>query len=172
MSDAPFQPLGWPKIKGLAYGGDYNPEQWPRESWQDDVRLMKKAGVNVVSLGIFSWALLQPAEDKWNFTWLDDVINLLHQHGIAVDLATATASPPPWLSIKHPEILPVLADGTIISPGGRQHYRPTSPVFKRYVVELVKKMAHRYGKHPAVVAWHTSNEVSRASSRGDRSYPS
>ena len=155
---APHTRLGWPKIQGLAFGGDYNPEQWPREVWTEDVRLMKKAGVNVVSLGIFSWSLLQPAEDKWDFGWLDDIINLLHKNGIAVDLATATASPPPWLSKKHPEILPVTADGTIISPGGRQHYRPTSPVFKRYVVALVKKMAERYGKHPAVVAWHTSNE--------------
>ena len=145
---APFTPLGWPKIKGLAFGGDYNPEQWPREVWQEDVRL------------IFSWSLLQPAEDKWDFEWLDDVINLLHKNGISVDLATATASPPPWMAIKYPEILPVLADGTIISPGGRQHYRPTSPVFKKFVAALVKKMAERYGKHPAVVAWHTSNEVS------------
>ena len=91
----------------LAYGADYNPEQWPREVWDEDVRLMREAGVNIVSVGIFSWARLQPAEDEWDFGWLDEVMDLLHASGIAVDLATATASPPPWLTTAHPEILPV-----------------------------------------------------------------
>ena len=79
----------------LGFGADYNPDQWDREVWDEDVRLMRQAGVNIVSLGIFSWARLQPAEDSWDFTWLDEVMDLLHAHGIAADLATATASPPP-----------------------------------------------------------------------------
>lgn len=79
----------------FAYGADYNPEQWPREVWKEDVRLMREAGVTVVSVAIFSWARLQPAEDRWDFDWLDEVLDLLHSGGISVDLATATASPPP-----------------------------------------------------------------------------
>ena len=80
----------------MHYGGDYNPEQWPEEIWHDDVRLMREAGVTMVSLGIFAWSRIQPAEGVFDFEWLDTVIDLLHEGGIAVDLATATASPPPW----------------------------------------------------------------------------
>jgi len=81
---------------------------------------MREAGVNIVNLGIFSWAQVQPAADEWSFDWLDDVLDLLYDNGIAVDLATGTASPPPWLTALHPEILPVTADGRVLSPGGRQ----------------------------------------------------
>ncbi|WP_369037094.1 beta-galactosidase [Streptomyces adonidis] len=143
----------------LAYGADYNPEQWPREVWEEDVRLMREAGVNVVSVGIFSWARIQPDAETWDFEWLDDGMDLLHEGGIGVDLATATASPPPWLTTAHPEILPVTATGETVWPGARQHWRPTSPVFRSHALGLVRKMAERYADHPALVAWHISNEL-------------
>ena len=143
----------------LRFGADYNPEQWPREVWRDDMRLMQQAGVNIVSLGIFSWALLEPRPGEWDFGWLDDVVDLLHESGIDIDLATATASPPPWLTRLHPEVLPVSDDGTVLHPGGRQHWRPTSPIFRFYALRLVRKIAERYADHPAVVAWHISNEL-------------
>ncbi|WP_029150261.1 beta-galactosidase [Microbacterium indicum] len=143
----------------ISYGADYNPDQWPREVWDEDVRLMKEAGVDVVSIAIFSWARIQPAEGVWDFAWLDEIIDLLHANGIGVDLATATASPPPWLTMKHPEILPVTADGVTLTQGGRQHWRPTSPVFRAYALEMVEKLAERYAEHPAIVAWHVSNEL-------------
>jgi len=143
----------------LAYGADYNPEQWPETVWADDVRLMREAGVNIVSVGIFSWALLQPTIDTWDFAWLDRVLDLLHANGIAVDLATATASPPPWLTELHPEVLPVNRLGETIWPGGRQQWRPTSPVFRRYALALVEKIALRYADHPALALWHVNNEL-------------
>jgi beta-galactosidase len=143
----------------LAYGADYNPEQWSPEVWLEDVALMREAGVNVVNLGIFSWAQVQPAADEWRFDWLDAVMDLLYEHGIAVDLATGTASPPPWLTLLHPEILPVTADGRVLSPGGRQHWRPTSPIFRQYALSHVATMAERYGEHPALAMWHVSNEL-------------
>ncbi|MCF2130245.1 beta-galactosidase [Strepomyces sp. STD 3.1] len=143
----------------LAFGADYNPEQWPREVWEEDVRLMREAGVTIVSLGIFSWARLQPGPDTWDFGWLDDVMDLLHEHGVGVDLATATASPPPWLTTAHPEILPVTDRGETLSPGARQHWRPTSPVFREHALRLVREMATRYAGHPALVAWHVNNEL-------------
>ncbi|MEQ3552029.1 beta-galactosidase [Pseudonocardia nematodicida] len=143
----------------LEFGADYNPEQWPRETWTRDVELMRDAGVTIVTVGVFSWARLQPAPDVWDLGWLDDVLDLLHENGIAVDLATATASPPPWMHHRHPEILAVDADGRTLWPGGRQHHRPTSPVFRRYALDLVEKMARRYGEHPALAAWHVSNEL-------------
>ncbi|WP_102157870.1 beta-galactosidase [Zhihengliuella halotolerans] len=143
----------------LSYGADYNPEQWPREIWREDVRLMREANVDVVSLAIFSWARIRPDEDTWDFAWLDEIMDLLHAHGIGVDLATATASPPPWLAMKHPETLPVTAEGRTLWQGGRQHWRPTSPVFRRYALELVEAIARRYADHPALVAWHVNNEL-------------
>ncbi|MGW7206747.1 beta-galactosidase [Streptomyces sp. NPDC054837] len=143
----------------LAFGADYNPEQWPREVWEEDVRLMQEAGVTVVSVAIFSWARLQPGPDEWDFGWLDEVMDLLHAGGIGVDLATATASPPPWLTTAHPEILPVTATGETLWPGARQHWRPTSPVFREHALRLVREMANRYADHPALVAWHVSNEL-------------
>ncbi|GAA3014209.1 beta-galactosidase [Streptomyces drozdowiczii] len=143
----------------LVYGADYNPEQWPRDVWEEDVRLMRRAGVNLVSVGIFSWARIQPDADTWDFGWLDEVMDLLHAHGIRVDLATATASPPPWLTTAHPEILPRTANGETVWPGARQHWRPTSPVFRRHALELVRRMATRYAGHPALVAWHVNNEL-------------
>ena len=154
--------LRWPvnvADPGLAFGADYNPEQWPRAVWDADVRAMREAGVNIVSLGIFSWAHLQPTEHTWTLGWLDDVMDLLYDNGIAVDLATATASPPPWLTTKHPEILPVTARGETVWPGARQHWRPTSPVFRRYALDLVRTLAGRYAHHPALAAWHVSNEL-------------
>ena len=89
--------------RGIAFGGDYNPEQWPRETWAEDVRLMGEAGVDLVSVGIFSWALLEPEPGRYDFGWLDEALDTLHAGGVRVDLATATASPPPWLTRQHPE---------------------------------------------------------------------
>ena len=161
---APSAPrwIRWPggdSTPRMAYGADYNPEQWPKDVWKEDVRLMREAGVNIVSLAIFSWARLQPTADSWDFAWLDEVMDLLAEHGIAVDLATATASPPPWLTALHPEILPVTRVGETLSPGARQHWRPTSPVFRAYAVRLVEALATRYAQHPALAAWHISNEL-------------
>ncbi|MTG87774.1 beta-galactosidase [Cellulosimicrobium sp. BIT-GX5] len=144
---------------GLSYGADYNPDQWPHEVWDEDVRLMREAGVTVVSLAIFSWARIQPSEDTWDFAWLDEVMDLLHENGITVDLATATASPPPWLTTKHPEVLPQTRTGETLWPGARQQWRPTSPVFREHALRLVERMAERYADHPALVAWHVSNEL-------------
>ncbi|MGY4899139.1 beta-galactosidase [Micromonospora aurantiaca (nom. illeg.)] len=144
---------------GIWYGADYNPEQWPEQTWAEDVELMRRAGVNLVSVGIFSWALLEPAPGRYVFDWLDRAIDLLHDGGISVDLATATASPPPWLAHRHPETLPRRADGTLLWPGGRQAYCPSSPVFRDHSLALVEAVARRYARHPAVVLWHVSNEL-------------
>ncbi|MEV4655870.1 beta-galactosidase [Micromonospora sp. NPDC049301] len=144
---------------GIYFGGDYNPEQWPEQTWSEDVELMRRAGVNLVSVGIFSWALLEPVPGRFEFGWLDRVLDLLHDGGIQVDLATATASPPPWLARAHPETLPRRADGAILWPGGRQAYCPSSPVFRERSLELVRAVASRYAEHPAVVMWHVSNEL-------------
>ncbi|WP_436529542.1 beta-galactosidase [Actinoplanes sp. HUAS TT8] len=143
----------------LEYGADYNPEQWPREVWPEDVRAMRAAGVTIVSVGIFSWARLQPGPDRWDFAWLDEVMDLLHGGGILADLATATASPPPWLTTAYPEILLIDQRGNTVWPGGRQHWRPTSPIFREHALRLVRELALRYAGHPALAAWHVGNEL-------------
>ncbi|RQW85390.1 beta-galactosidase [Micromonospora globispora] len=144
---------------GIWYGADYNPEQWPESTWVEDVALMRRAGVNLVSVGIFSWALLEPAPGTFDFGWLDRALDVLHEGQINVDLATATASPPPWLAHRYPETLPRRADGAVLWPGGRQAYCPSSPVFRERSLALVEAVARRYAEHPAVVMWHVSNEL-------------
>lgn len=141
------------------YGGDYNPEQWPSEVWDDDVRLMQRAGVTVATVGVFSWAKLEPSDGRFTFDWLDDVLDRLHAGGIRVDLATATASPPPWLTLAYPEVLPVTEDGVRLSVGSRQQYSPSSAVYRRYADRLVRALAERYRDHPALEAWHVNNEL-------------
>lgn len=142
----------------LAFGADYNPEQWDRATWKDDVRLMREAGVNLVSLGVFAWSWIEPRQDLVDFTGLDEVIALLHKAGIAVDLATPTASPPLWFSHAHPDSLPVTADGLRRAPGSRQAYCPSSPDYRSRAALVARRLAERYGEHPAVVMWHVNNE--------------
>ncbi len=146
------------QLPGILFGGDYNPEQWTEDIWQEDVLLMQAAGVNCVSLAIFSWAKIEPQPGRYDFAWLDRVIDLLHSHGIRILLATATASPPPWFSRMHPESLPVDKHGLRYKPGSRQHYCPNSAAYRHAASALVTKLAQRYGKHPAVLMWHVNNE--------------
>ncbi|MET7330885.1 beta-galactosidase [Nonomuraea sp. NPDC005650] len=149
----------------MAFGGDYNPEQWDESVWHEDARLMRAAGVNLVTVGVFAWSTLQPAPGRWNFEWLDRVLDLLHANDIAVDLATATASPPPWLTTRFPEVLPVDRHGRTMSQGGRQAWSPSSRVYREHSLALVEKMAARYGEHPALALWHVSNELGGHNSR-------
>ncbi|VXC02017.1 Beta-galactosidase [Arthrobacter sp. 9AX] len=149
----------WNNIEGIAYGGDYNPEQWPASVRLEDLELMQEAGVSFLSVGIFSWALLEPAEGTYHFAWLDEVMDNLAGIGVKVALATATAAPPAWLVRKHPEILPVTADGTVLGPGSRRHYTPSSAVYRRYATGITRVLAERYKDHPALALWHVDNEL-------------
>lgn len=119
---------------------------------------MRRAGVSFVSLGIFSWSWLEPAKGEYEFGWLDEIMGLLAEAGIAVDLATATASPPPWLTTAYPEILPVGIDGRTLWPGSRQSWCPSSPIFRDAAQALVSQLARRYHQHRALAMWHISNE--------------
>ncbi|MFF8808415.1 beta-galactosidase [Streptomyces omiyaensis] len=145
-------------LGGIAYGGDYNPEQWPRDVWREDVRLMREAGVNLVTVGVFSWSRIEPRAGTYDWSLLDEVLDLLHEHGIAVDLATATAAPPPWFTRRHPDARPVTASGTRLAHGSRQVFCPSSPAYAEAADALVTALATRYGDHPALVMWHVHNE--------------
>ncbi|WP_406090109.1 beta-galactosidase [Streptomyces sp. NBC_01013] len=142
----------------ILFGGDYNPEQWPEEVWEDDARLMKEAGVNSVTLGVFSWAKIEPRPGAREFGWLDRLMDLMHAHGIGVVLATPTASPPPWMGARHPETLPRTEDGSVVWYGSRQQFCASSPVYRRYAAALTEDLAARYADHPALTVWHINNE--------------
>ncbi|MFC6578613.1 beta-galactosidase [Planomonospora parontospora] len=151
--------MNWPKgLEGLCYGGDYNPEQWPEKVWEEDVALMRQAGVNLVSVGVFSWSRLEPAEGAYDFGWLDRVLDLLHEGGIRVNLATPTASPPPWFSLAHPDALAVTADGVRLTHGSRDTYCVAAPAYREASVRIARALAGRYAGHPALAMWHVHNE--------------
>jgi beta-galactosidase len=150
--------LRWP-TDGICFGGDYNPEQWPDEVQRDDIELMREAGVNFVTVGVFAWGLLEPRPGEYEFGWLDRVMDRLHTGGIRVDLATATASPPPWMSRLYPESLPIDRDGRRLWHGSRQTWCPSSPAYAELSLRLVDRLASRYADHPALAMWHVGNEL-------------
>ncbi|MFC5380182.1 beta-galactosidase [Aquipuribacter nitratireducens] len=147
----------WPSDR-VVLGGDYNPEQWPDATLDDDVARMRECGVGFATVGVFSWALLEPEPGRYETAWLDRVLDRLHDAGIAVDLATATAAPPPWFARLHPDAMPVTRDGTRLSHGSRQTWCPSSPDYRRRSLALVELLARRYAGHPALAMWHVGNE--------------
>lgn len=154
----------WP-TDAISFGGDYSPEQWPWETVLEDMELMREAGVNLVTLGVFSWIVHEPREGLFDFSWLDRMLDLLHEHGIAVDLATPTAAVPMWLHRLHPEILPQDEHGHPLAPGGRLGFCPSSPVFRRFALRIVDRLAAHVAGHPAVRMWHVSNELGGGNAR-------
>ncbi|MBT2489808.1 beta-galactosidase [Streptomyces sp. ISL-96] len=142
----------------ILFGGDYNPEQWPEETWQEDVRLMKRAGVNSVTLGVFSWATIEPRPGAREFGWLDRLMDLMHANGIGVVLATPTSSPPPWMGSRHPETLPRDEQGQTVWWGSRQQFCASSPTYRAYAAAITEDLAARYAGHPALTMWHINNE--------------
>jgi beta-galactosidase len=139
-------------------GGDYNPEQWPEKVWADDVELMRAAGVNLVTVGVFAWSRMQPGPDEFDFGWLDRVLDLLGAAGIGVCLATPTASPPPWFSREHPDAMPVTREGVRLTHGSRDTYCVNAPAYRAASVRIAGELAARYGRHRALRLWHVHNE--------------
>lgn len=156
-----IQPL-FPQFPHILHGGDYNPDQWIRskEVWDEDMRLMKLAGCNCFSVGIFSWAELEPEEGVFNFGFLDEIIEKIYKNGGRVFLATPSGSRPRWLAQKYPEVLRVNERREKQLYGERHNHCFTSPVYREKVRIINEKLAERYGKHPAVLMWHISNEYS------------
>jgi beta-galactosidase len=142
----------------LAFGGDYNPEQWPEHVWAEDVALMRRAGVNLVSVGVFAWSRLEPTPGGYEFGWLDRVLTRLHGAGVRVALATPTASPPPWFSARHPDALPVTAEGVRLLHGSRDTYCAAAPAYRDAARRVAGALAERYATHPALALWHVHNE--------------
>jgi beta-galactosidase len=149
------------KLPLMYYGGDYNPDQWPEEIWEEDMRLFKLAGINIITLPVFSWAKLQPSEDVYDFGWLDRVLDLAWKNGIYFCLATPTAAQPAWMSLKYPEILPVDSSGKKRTHGARVNFCPNSGKFRELAAKMAGKLAERYKDHPGLLVWHIGNEYGR-----------
>ena len=144
----------------MLHGGDYNPDQWldRPDVLAKDIELMKEAHVNVVSVGIFAWATLEPEEGRYEFDWLEKIINSLYENGIYTILATPSGARPVWMAQAHPEVLRVGPDLVRDQMGGRHNHCYTSPYYRRKIWDMDVKLSERFGKHPAVILWHISNE--------------
>jgi len=150
----------FPAIKGFMHGGDYNPEQWldRPDILEEDIRMMKKAGINSATLGVFSWSVYEPSEGVYNFDWLVDVMDNLYKNGIYTILATPSGARPAWLDEKYPEVLRVDNYGHRQHHGFRHNHCMSSPVYREKTDNIIRKLAGHAGKHPGVLMWHISNE--------------
>ncbi len=142
----------------IYYGGDYNPDQWDEATIDEDMRLFKKAGINLVTLPVFSWAKLEPEEGVYDFTWLDKLMDKFLENDIKVCLATPTTAQPAWLSKKYPEVLPVDKSGRKRTHGMRVYFCVNSPKYRERAAAIARQMAQRYANYPNLVLWHVANE--------------
>ncbi len=150
------------KLPKIAYGGDYNPDQWPADVWREDIRLFRSAGIDIATLPVFSWAQIQPNETTYNFGWLDEILALLADNNVFVCMATSTAAMPAWLARRYPEVLRVNWRGLKQKYGRRHNFCPNSPVYRTYSRKLALILAERYGSYPGLLVWHVNNEYGGA----------
>ena len=146
------------RMEKVLYGGDYNPEQWSEDVWEEDMRLFALAGIDIVTLNVFSWASLQPDEHTYCFEKLDKIMDLVEKNGLKVCMATSTAAHPAWMAKKYPDILRTEFNGMKRKFGSRHNSCQNSPTYQKYSVLLAKKLAERYKDRKCIVAWHVSNE--------------
>lgn len=146
------------KLPKIWYGGDYNPEQWGPDVWKEDERMFKLAGIDVATVNVFSWAMIQPSEETYDFAQLDETIDRLYKSGVYVCLATSTGAHPAWMARKYPDVLRVDVQGRKRRFGGRHNSCPNSPTYRKYAARLAGKLAERYKDHPGLLIWHVSNE--------------
>jgi beta-galactosidase len=151
-----------PQSTKIPYGGDYNPEQWPEEVWARDYELFDLARIDTVTLGVFAWALTQPAPDRYDFGLLDRIVERAGAEGRKICLATGTGALPPWLARAHPEVTRTDFEGRRHRYGQRHNACPSSPVFQKLSAELARRVARRYAGDEAVIAWHVGNEYGGA----------
>ena len=150
--------IGNSEMKKILYGGDYNPEQWPEEIWEEDMRILKLAHIDILTLNVFNWAMLQPDENTYDFSKLDKIMNMVRDNGFKVFMATSTGAHPAWMARKYPDILRTQANGVRRKYGRRHNACPNSPTYRKYAAALTERIALRYAGYENIVAWHVSNE--------------
>ncbi len=142
----------------ILYGGDYNPNQWPRETWDEDMRLFRKAGINSATINVFSWAKIQPSEQEYYFNELDDIIEMLSRENYDIVLATSTAALPAWMFKNYLEVARTDYQGRHHKFGQRHNACPNSPVYQKFARRLAEKLAERYSGNEHITCWHINNE--------------
>lgn len=150
------------KFKKILYGGDYNPEQWSQDIWSEDMKLFKEADIDIVTLNVFNWAMLQKDEETYDFTKLDKTVKKVTESGINICMATSTGAHPAWMAKKYPDILRTEFNGMKRKYGGRHNSCPNSTTFQKYSVKLAKELAKHYKNQENIVVWHISNEYGGA----------
>ena len=150
----------FPQMKGLIHGGDYNPEQWLDcpEILEQDVVLMKKAGINSVTMGMFSWSMLEPEEGRFDFSWLHQMVDKMYENGIYTILGTPSGARPAWLDEKYPEAMRVDEYGVRNHHGVRHNHCMSSPAYREKVSIINRKLAEEFADHKGLLMWHISNE--------------
>jgi len=148
----------------LLLGVDFYPDQTPEALWEEDSRMMAETGFTNVRIAEFAWALMEPNEGKFDFAWLRRAVQTLHKHNLAVILGTPSAAPPPWLSLKYPEIIEVNAQGQRLHAGGRRFTCPTNKVYRRLSLTIAAEMARTFAETPGVIGWQIDNEFTLSSS--------
>lgn len=143
----------------IHFGVDYYPEHWPKERWGTDAKLMEDMGIQVVRMAEFSWHKLEPREGEYDFSWLDEAVALMAEHGIRTILGTPSAAPPAWMIHKHPDILPIDREGRVRGFGGRHHDCQSNPIYREYIRRMVTRLAEHYGNNENVVGWQPDNEL-------------
>lgn len=146
------------QFQKILYGGDYNPNQWPENVWKEDMRLFEKASINSTTINVFSWAQLQPSEERYDFEQLDRIFAMLEKNNYGIVLGTSTASLPAWMVKRYPEVARTDFEGRQHKFGQRHNACPNSLVYQKFASQLVEKLAERYGNHPNLVCWHINNE--------------
>lgn len=146
------------KFSRMLYGGDYNPNQWPREIWDEDMRIFKNAHINSATINVFSWAKIQPSEETYDFSQLDEIVDMLSKENYEIVMATSTGALPAWMVNRYPEVARTDYEGRAHKFGHRHNACPNSPVFQKYAAKLASKLAERYGSNPHIACWHISNE--------------
>lgn len=146
------------KFRRILYGGDYNPNQWPKDIWDEDMRIFKNAHINSATINVFSWAKIQPSEEVYDFAELDEIVDMLSRENYDIVLATSTAALPAWMVKRYPEVARTDYDGRHHKFGQRHNACPNSLVYQKYAKALAGKLAKRYGNNKNVVCWHVNNE--------------
>jgi beta-galactosidase len=151
-----------PKLPRIWHGGDYNPDQWLHDPrvLSEDLRMMKLAGCNAMTLAVFAWAALEPSEGKYELDWLAEIMDRLYANGIFTVLSTPSGARPAWMAEKYPEVLRVGPDMRRNLFGGRHNHCISSPVYREKAAALNARMAERFARHPGMLLWHLSNELS------------
>lgn len=147
------------RLERLRLGVCYYPEHWPERMWEDDFRRMREMNLSVIRVGEFAWSIFEPEEGRFQFGLFDRALDLAHKHGLQVIMGTPTATPPAWLTHRYPETLNVSQQGVVYRHGARRHYNYSSPKYRELSARIVRRLAERYGRHPAVIGWQIDNEL-------------